>query len=171
VKNMFNKSKHVSVGVSACLLGQRVRYDGATKSHDFVVDVLSHVFELEAICPEVEAGLGLPRPPVQLVLVEQEIKMIGVDNARLDVTEAINKYSQSKIEMLGCLRGYIFKARSPSCGLMSPLLPSGQSPGLFAKALMARWPGLPCVEEDALNSEHGQQVFVERVLAYAAQRR
>ncbi len=169
--DMFNKNKHVYVGVSACLLGQRVRYDGATKSHDFVADVLSRIFELEAICPEVEAGLGTPRPPVQLVVLEKEVKMLGVEDTFLDVTERINEYSILKVESLSHLRGYVFKARSPSCGLASRLSGAlhAQTPGLFAKALMSKWPNMPVVEEGELDGVDGQKKFIQRVKDYAEQ--
>ena len=168
--NMFNKNKHVYVGVSACLLGHKVRYDGQTKPNSFVIDVLSNVFELDAICPEVEAGLGLPRPPVQLVSSGQGLRMLGVDNPLLDVTDQISEYSRLKVESLSHLSAYVFKARSPSCGLHSPLLPEGRSAGLFAKALRIRWPDLPVIEESGLEGMVDQQAFIRKVQAYAKQR-
>jgi len=157
------------LGVSQCLLGSRVRYDGECKSCPAVTEHLASRFELVAVCPEVEAGFSVPRPPVQLSTDIVAPRMTGRDNPTLDVTEQILEYTRRKLEQLTHLDGYVFKSRSPSCGLNStPVFIDGHcvsdtSRGLFAREFCRRFPDLPVIEERALESVDQRRAFIDRV--------
>ncbi|MFC1588637.1 DUF523 domain-containing protein [Pseudomonadota bacterium] len=152
---MTNRSK---VGVSQCLLGDAVRYDGQSKPCAIVIEQLSQQFDLIPICPEVEAGLSIPRPPVQLTGSIESPHLTGRDDPGIDITELMCNYCENKIPKLDELRGFIFKSRSPSCGLNStPIFVDGTritetSSGVFARALQAAYPDMPVIEETQLES-------------------
>jgi uncharacterized protein YbbK (DUF523 family) len=105
------------VAISACLLGQRVRYDGAEKKDELIVGQLSKHVEWLPLCPEVGIGLAVPRPPIQLVSKDNIIRIIAVDELAMDVTDQLAEYARQQALEHPCLCGYIFKSRSPSCGL------------------------------------------------------
>ncbi len=161
------------VAVSACLAGEPVRYDGTDRAHPAVRGVLARLFELVPVCPEAGAGLGVPRPPVELVGPPHAPRALGVADRSLDVTEALRAWSEATAARLE-VAGHVLKARSPSCGLArvpirrSPragLRPAGT--GLYAAALRRRHRWLPVVEETALETAEGLGAFVEAVLARA----
>jgi uncharacterized protein YbbK (DUF523 family) len=158
------------VGVSRCLLGDAVRYDGKSKTSPIVLHQLSQLFELIPVCPEVEAGLSIPRPPVQLTGSIENPKLIGRDNPMIDVTIIMQKYCNKKPAELKDLSGFIFKSRSPSCGLNSaPVFINGQlatetSRGIFAKALCASWPDLVVIEDSELENENLLHRFIQLVI-------
>lgn len=165
---MANTNKPV-VGVSRCLLGDAVRYDGASRPCDIIIEQLSELFELIPVCPEVEAGLSIPRPPVQLTGDPTHPRMTGRDNPELDATDAMLAYCEKRIPQLGALSGFIFKSRSPSCGLGStPLFLDGECvsetmDGLFAAALLRRYPQLPVIDELELNGANLRKQFISQV--------
>src|SRR5688572_14898057 len=107
----------LKIGISQCLLGAEVRYDGSHKRNSFVVDLLGQFFSWVPVCPEVESGMGVPREPVGLKASEEGTRMVGVESGT-DHTEALNRFTVNKIEDLEGvpLRGYILKSGSPSCG-------------------------------------------------------
>ncbi|MFN2338139.1 MAG: DUF523 and DUF1722 domain-containing protein [Gammaproteobacteria bacterium] len=171
---MDGPSSRPIIGVSSCLLGQRVRYDGGHKREAFVVEDLATRFELLPICPEMAIGMGVPRPPLQLVLEADGIHARGVHDPDLDVTEQLLVFARQTLPGLSRLCGYVFKARSPSCGVGStPVLvpghPSREDSGLFAAALQAAFPHLPVEQEDRLRDPALRDLFLERV--YACQQR
>lgn len=159
--------------VSACLLGQAVRYDGTDRLQHWV-EALSQYCRLEPICPEVAAGLGVPRPPVQLVQAAQGVRALGVVDANLDVTHSLQLASAQILATWPQAAGMVLKARSPSCGLASASLfsSSGEqvdtTSGLFAAAATAAKPGCPMVDESRLVDEQGLHLFVEQVRRYNA---
>jgi len=106
----------IRVGISACLLGEKVRYDGGHKRADFCTEVLSGYFQFVPLCPEVAIGLGVPRPTIRLVQQGSDIRVQSADGA-LDVTEPLKAYGLKKSAELTDLSGYIFCAKSPSCGM------------------------------------------------------
>src|SRR5271154_5134987 len=116
------------VGVSACLLGENVRWDGGNKRDRFVLEVLGADFELVPVCPEVELGLGVPRDPIDLVHSSGPTRLVNAKTGE-DLTPRMERFAAERLEALAKLdlRGYVFKARSPSCGLSVG--------GLFARAL------------------------------------
>lgn len=147
------------IGISACLIGQTVRYDGRHKFQPLIANMLSDHAELRPFCPEVAAGLGVPRPPVRLISTSSGTTARGVEDPNLDVTDRLVHASQSYCSDLDELSGFILKSRSPSCGLGStPLYEEGDAEvrrygnGLFAEQLHITAPWLPCVEEEWLLS-------------------
>jgi len=162
------------VGVSRCLLGHAVRYDGDAKPHSNVIEQLGELFELVPVCPEVEAGFGVPRPPVQLTGSIEQPRMTGRDDPSLDATALMQHYCHTRPAELNHLCGFVFKSRSPSCGLYStPVFVDGScvtesSRGLFARAITASYPQLPVIEEGELEVMERYQRFVDTVFAYTS---
>ncbi len=147
------------LGVSQCLLGDPVRYDAASKPSSVVIDSLATMFELIPVCPEVEAGMSVPRPPVQLTGNIAQPRMTGRDDPGLDVTGQIIEFAKRRLPALEHIHGFVFKSRSPSCGLNStPVFIDGvcvteSSRGLFARALCQHYPDLPVIEDSELDSD------------------
>lgn len=162
----------IRIGVSSCLLGQKVRYDGGHKRHDFVVDTLGPFVEFVAVCPEVELGLGTPRETLRLVRHGDDVRMVMANGA--DYTDAMRKYARARVEALKDedLSGYILKKDSPSCGMErvkvydENRVPAKSGRGIYAEALLARWPHLPVEEEGRMFDAALRENFVERVFAY-----
>jgi uncharacterized protein YbbK (DUF523 family) len=170
------------IGVSACLLGQKVRYDGRHKLDAPLLDELAPFVTFVPVCPEVEVGMGVPREPVRLVRGEHgRTLMIGGDSGA-DWTERMDALAARRVEELAVvgIAGFVLKARSPSCGLAGVELhdagapaqapPAREGVGLFARALLARLPGLPIEEDERLHDERARTAFLERASAYARAR-
>jgi uncharacterized protein YbgA (DUF1722 family)/uncharacterized protein YbbK (DUF523 family) len=159
--------------VSACLLGERVRYDGGHKRDAFLADILGPHVEWVAVCPEVECGMGTPREPIHLVERDGHLRLVGVGSGR-DHTDRMAGYAEARVQRLNGegLSGYVFKQQSPSCGVggvpvsMANGASSVTGTGLFARELMARYPELPVEEEGRLQDPRVRNHFIERVLAY-----
>lgn len=163
------------LAISSCILGQRVRYDGEIKSYADICQHLQQHFELIPVCPEVEIGLGVPRPAVQLTGNPLQPRMTGRDNPEIDVTTEMRAFCTTKPQQLNTICGYVFKSKSPSCGLKNiPVFNNGiiiddNQRGLFAQRITELWPELPiCDENDLLTAESRQQ-FITQVLAYKKQ--
>lgn len=162
----------VPVGISSCLLGEAVRYDGGHKRNDFLVDVLGKHFEYLPYCPEVAIGMGTPRPPIRLVGDPSRPRAVGVEDGGLDVTEDIVDYARSVVATLPRISGYVFKRGSPSCGMgrvkvdNGKGIPGGSTPGLYAGVIMRSLPLLPVEEEGRLDDPVLLDNFVERVFVY-----
>ncbi len=159
------------VGVSQCLLGDAVRYDGKSKANNIVLQKLSNTFELIPVCPEVEAGLTVPRPPVQLTGNIEQPRLTGRDDSSIDVTDILQRYCQTKPAELGQLSGFIFKSRSPSCGLNSTpvyidnICVTEPSRGIFARAMCKQYSELPVIEESTFTDET-IETFIRSVYQY-----
>lgn len=170
-------ASRIRVGASACLLGERVRYDGGDKRDRNVTEVLAAIFELVPVCPEVEVGMGTPREPVHLAGDPARPRMLTV-TTRADWTERMARWAEERVEALARagIDGYVLKARSPSCGLAA--IPvhaadgsvTAEGSGLFARALAARMPELPLIEEARLGEEPARERFVAAVRAHHARR-
>jgi uncharacterized protein YbbK (DUF523 family) len=164
----------IRVGVSACLLGERVRYDGGHKRNAVIVDLLGLRFTWVPVCPEMEIGLGAPREPVRLVGDPHAPRMLSISGAH-EYTREMADYARRRVQELAALdlAGYVLKGASPSCGLRDVPVwedagdASRPGQGLFAAALAAAWPALPIAEEGDLAEPAGREEFVARVLAYA----
>ena len=158
------------VGVSSCLTGERVRFDGGHKETAFVVGELAARVELVRVCPEVELGLGTPRPPVELVRDGARSRMVMVESRR-DLTDAMEAFAVRRAEELATLGldGYVWKSASPSCGLTNVKIIDKrgevrrEARGLFAAAVRARLPTLPMLEEIDLADAVCADEFLERV--------
>jgi uncharacterized protein YbgA (DUF1722 family)/uncharacterized protein YbbK (DUF523 family) len=161
------------VGVSTCLLGREVRFNGGHKLDHYVTDLLARYFEFVPVCPELEVGMGVPREPVRLVGDPAAPRMVGVDSGE-DWTERMNAYARDRVARLERLElsGYILKNRSPSCGMervkvyTDKGMPTKGGRGLFAAALLDALPLLPVEEEGRLNDAGLRENFVVRVFAY-----
>jgi len=163
-------SGQVRVGVSACLLGHEVRYDGGHKRDAFLTETLGRFVEFVPVCPEVELGLGVPRESVRLERGRDEIRMIGNDSGS-DYTVSMREYAEQRVDTIASLElcGYILKHNSPSCGLESVTIfgePNLSGRGLFAANLTRRLPLLPVAEETSLKDIPSREHFVERIFAY-----
>ncbi len=161
------------IGVSSCLLGHRVRHDGGHKRHRAVTGTLSRLFEIVAVCPEMEAGMGVPREPVDLVGDPRAPRMIGQGSGR-DWTPVMRRYGRrrtAEIEKLE-VSGFVLKAGSPSCGpdRVPVHAESGKArragSGLFARVLADALPLLPVEAEDRLEDASLCENFVGRVHGY-----
>ena len=160
------------VGISACLLGQEVRYDGGHKRDAFLTDILGRYVEWVPVCPEVELGMGTPRPPIRLERRGGEIRLV-MPSTGGDYTDAMRAYAERRADALAKLDldGYILKKDSPSCGMERVEVhhgsgaPSNDGRGLFAAALIARLPDLPFEEEGGLRDPLLRESFVRRVFA------
>ena len=155
------------VGVSSCLLGEEVRYNGLHKLDSFVAGGLAELVELKPVCPEVDIGLGVPRDPIQLARTEAGTRLVVVDSGT-DLTAAMRSYAEAKAAELDAagICGYVLKSRSPSCGLRDVPVQGGEdTSGLFASVLRERCRLLPMVEETGLESPEEREVFLQQVLA------
>jgi uncharacterized protein YbgA (DUF1722 family)/uncharacterized protein YbbK (DUF523 family) len=164
------------IGVSACLLGREVRFDGQHKRDAFLVDALGPFVELVLVCPEVEVGMSIPREPVRLVGTAKGPRMLGQRSGE-DWTARMTAFSERRVGALAreSLSGYVLKKDSPSCGLLRVKLypsadrdaaPDRVGQGLYAAALVRAFPHLPVEEEGRLNDAHLRESFIERVFAY-----
>jgi uncharacterized protein YbbK (DUF523 family)/uncharacterized protein YbgA (DUF1722 family) len=161
------------VGISACLLGEHVRWDGGHKREAFLAEVLAPHVEWVPVCPEVELGLGVPRPPIRLIAAGSATRL-AVEATGEDLTERMRAYAGWRAKGLASLEldGYVLKSRSPSCGLTRvPVHGNGIAApigrGLFAEALAEAMPHLPMEDERRLRHPSVREHFLERLLAAA----
>jgi uncharacterized protein YbgA (DUF1722 family)/uncharacterized protein YbbK (DUF523 family) len=168
------KSAPIRIGVSACLLGEKVRFDGGHKRDPYLVESFGRYVEWVPVCPEVELGLGTPRETLRLVRISSDIRMI-MPKTGTDHTDAMRAYAARRVRELAKedLSGYILKKDSPSCGMERVRVfdahgvPAKSGRGLFAEALLQHFPLLPFEEEGRLTDPRLRENFVERVFAYA----
>ena len=169
-------SSRVKIGISACLLGQEVRFDGGHKRDRFLTDILGPHVEFVTVCPEVEMGLGTPREPMRLVAVGTSGVRMITTRTGIDHTEAMNRWTKRRLTGLARehpdLCGYVLKKDSPSCGMERVKTygragpPRRDGRGLFASALINGFPSLPVEEEGRLGDAQLRENFIERVFAF-----
>lgn len=159
------------LGVSACLLGRAVRYDGSHKLDRWITEELGRFARFVPVCPEVEAGLGVPREPMRLTGDPAAPRLVTIHTGR-DLTDRLQRWAEARIRELAeaQVRGFIFKSRSPSSGLarvqVSPLgggapVPAGI--GIFARVFVERFPLLPVTDEECLADPLARQRFISRL--------
>jgi uncharacterized protein YbgA (DUF1722 family)/uncharacterized protein YbbK (DUF523 family) len=165
----------IHIGISQCLLGERVRYDGGHKRSDFCTGPLADFVSYVPVCPEMGIGMGSPREAIHLQgsMKTDAIRVVGKRSKTLDVTEQLETYAREKAGELDYLSGYILMGRSPSCGMerVKVYLDNGNplgrsSPGVYAREFMARHPLLPVEEEGRLNDMLLRENFITRVWAF-----
>jgi uncharacterized protein YbgA (DUF1722 family)/uncharacterized protein YbbK (DUF523 family) len=162
----------VVIGISACLIGEKVRFDASNKPSNFCNKELGQHVTYKAYCPEVAVGMPIPRPTIRLIKDEQIIKVSRPDGSG-DVTTAIKAYGKKIASISQNLSGYVFCAKSPTCGMerVKVYSPSGdplqaQGIGVFSREIMKANPLLPCEENGRLNDPILKENFVARVFAY-----
>ncbi|HZN03085.1 MAG TPA: DUF523 domain-containing protein [Candidatus Polarisedimenticolia bacterium] len=161
------------VGVSSCLLGEAVRWNGAHKHDPNLTEALGRFFDWVAVCPEVELGLGVPREPIRLEGDPASPRLVGRTTG-IDLTDRMEAFAAERVEQLASfdLCGYVLKSDSPTCGMerveVSGAPPDGpqSGAGLFARALMRRLPLLPIEEEGRLRDPGVRETFIARVHTY-----
>jgi uncharacterized protein YbgA (DUF1722 family)/uncharacterized protein YbbK (DUF523 family) len=166
-------SSAIRLGISRCLLGEEVRYDGSHNLDNFLTEVLGRYVEWVPVCPEVEAGLGTPREAMRLVGDPKNPRLVTIES-KIDHTGALERMTASRIEGLQKLdlSGYVFKKSSPSCGIQRVRLYnelgrySRKGVGLFARAFIEQFPLAPVEEEERLCDSSLRENFIERVFCY-----
>jgi uncharacterized protein YbbK (DUF523 family) len=161
------------IGIGSCLAGNAVRYDGQAKNISPPVQAICETFELRAFCPEMGVGMGVPRPPIELVGSENAVRVLDVATHSLDYTGPLADYAKQVLDLAPELCGYILVRGSPSCGyegvkrhsVNGEHLASDQQ-GIFARALAALDPLLPLEDDERLNDPGIRDSFVSRVHAY-----
>jgi uncharacterized protein YbgA (DUF1722 family)/uncharacterized protein YbbK (DUF523 family) len=165
--------ERIRLGISACLLGERVRFDGGHKRDPFLVETLGQFVDWVPVCPEVESGLDAPREAMRLVQVEGQVRLLTTRTIG-DETDNMRRYARRRVDALAdeALVGFVFKKDSPTCGLERVKVygtggvPARSGRGLFADALVTRFPMLPVEEEGRLNDPRLRENFIERVFAF-----
>ena len=161
------------LGVSACLMGVEVRYNGGHKASAWCTERLQKYFDFVPACPEVAIGMGIPREPIHLIGDPEHPQAVGSLHTDLNVTEALAEYGQHMAKQMGDICGYIFMQKSPSCGLervkVYPAngLPASVGRGIYAQAFCSALPDLPVEEDGRLNDPVLRENFITRVFAYA----
>ena len=155
----------IPLGVSACLVGENVRYDGGHRADLFVTEKLSPAFELVPVCPEI--FLGAPRAPINLYRVNGVVRAIPDTEEKADVTDKIASYASATPNVCG----YVLKSRSPSCAVDSAIVGGGEkgemASGVFTAEIIKNDPLTPLIEEESLKTPERLDSFIEQVVANA----
>lgn len=163
------------IGVSTCLLGENVRFNGGHKHSRILTEQLAQLFDFRAFCPEVAAGMGTPRPAIRLVKRPQGIRAeysTAREGVEQDVTLQLRATSNHLAEGMSDLDGFVLTQKSPSCGMGGVKLyhpngnPVSSTQGLFAAALAERYPDIPMEDSGRLIDDVLRENFVARVLVY-----
>ncbi len=160
------------IGISTCILGENVRFDGGHKRDRFVTDTLGQFLEFVPVCPEVECGLGIPRESMRLV-GDPESPRLMTNRTKIDHTERMITWAQKRVRELEKedLCGFIFKSRSPSSGMERVRvynekgIPAKTGVGMFARIFMEHFPLLPVEEDGRLHDIRLRENFIERIFA------
>ncbi len=163
----------IKIAVSSCLLGEAVRYDGTDNHIEYITQQLAKEYTLISLCPEIAVGMGVPRPPIQLVDCGGSIQVLGVDNPKNNMTNFLSEYGDTVIETYPDICGYIFKKNSPSCGTKNVKVLNTQGEynrngqGIYAAAIMKALPLLPVIDEEACLNKKIRDTFLHAVAVYA----
>jgi uncharacterized protein YbbK (DUF523 family)/uncharacterized protein YbgA (DUF1722 family) len=170
-------ARRIPVGISSCLLGEEVRYNGGHKRHRYIKEVLGRHFEFFPVCPEVAIGLGVPRTPIHLVGDPARPRAMVVGAGGRDLTVELRACGRRMARALSGISAYIFKSKSPSCGMEQVGIhddrgmPSGLGRGIYAAEIMDAHPLLPVEEEDRLDDPERRDNFIARVHVFDRWRR
>jgi len=164
--NIQGDLSKIIILVSACLTGKKVRYDGQDEYKPFISRLDRNRYQIVSVCPEIEAGLGCPRPPVQLVENQSAIQCLQVDNHKINVTDKLTCASTEILTKHSNLTACILKGKSPSCGLKSTKLFDmdnnilhTHASGIFAK-MVSRQTNMHCVDELELETFEQRASFL-----------
>ena len=163
----------INLGISACLLGENVRYDGGHKLNHYLKDILGQFVNWIPVCPEVECGLGVPREAMRLWGDPHSPRLVTIRTG-IDYTERMLEWAERKLDQLEELDlcGFVFKSKSPSSGMQGVKIYGGpkgvikKGVGLFARQFMARFPLIPVEDEGRLNDPGLRENFIERVFVF-----
>jgi uncharacterized protein YbgA (DUF1722 family)/uncharacterized protein YbbK (DUF523 family) len=165
-------TNNIVIGISACLVGEKVRYDGGSKKSNFCVAELGQYVSYKPFCPEVAVGLPVPRPTIRQIKKQDLIHVARPDGSG-DVTEALKAYGQKVAKLAQSFSGYVFCAKSPTCGMERVKVYNANGDaltadgiGVFADEIMKANPLLPCEENGRLNDASIRENFVARVFVY-----
>ena len=159
----------IPVGISSCLMGARVRYDGGHKANSYIMETLAEYFDFHQFCPEIDVGMSVPRTPIRLTRkARDEIRCVAVDADGTDFTEQLLRCGDEQRAWHGKLCGYILKQDSPSCGMQgvkvfSEGVPERTGVGIYAARMMHNFPYLPVAEEGSLGDAVLRENFIQRV--------
>ncbi|MEM8594042.1 MAG: DUF1722 domain-containing protein [Pseudomonadota bacterium] len=172
--NTHNANTKIPVGISTCLMGEQVRFDGGHKYNSTCMTQLAEYFEYTPTCPELGMGMSVPRPTIRLVERDNEVRLLEVKDMSHDHTAAMNEFTKSRLPDLSHLCGYVVAKKSPSCGMerVQVYRENGhtndyKSAGLFTKALMETYPNLPVEEDGRLHDHLLRDNFISRVFIYS----
>ncbi len=166
--------KKIPIGISSCLLGNKVRYDGQHKHDPYLSETLGEFFEYTPVCPEVQCGLSIPREAMRLVGTAENPRLVTIKSG-IDYTDQMKKWGEEILTFLADkkLCGFIFKAKSPSSGMERIKIypeqggtPQKNGRGIFAAMYMERFPFIPVEDEGRLHDPLLRENFIERVFAY-----
>ncbi|GGD77978.1 YbgA family protein [Lacimicrobium alkaliphilum] len=170
---MTNTDSKPVVGISSCVLGEKVRYDGGHKRSAFVTDKLSEFIRFAPACPEMGIGMPVPRPTIHIREIGQQQRLTDSRDAQVDHTDKMQAYFSARLPQLSQLDGYILAAKSPSCGMerIKVYTPEGEllhrkGQGIFVQMLKQQFPDLPMEEDGRLNDEGLRESFITRIFAY-----
>ncbi len=164
--------ERIPVGISSCLLGQKVRFDGQHQLDSYVEKTLGRYFEFRAFCPEVAIGLGIPRRPIRLIAAGDAVRCVSTVDESLDYTQALTDCADAQRDWHAQLCGYILKKASPSCGMervkvYETHMARRDGTGIYAATLMRNFPDLPVEEEGRLGDPVLRENFIQRVYVMA----
>ncbi|MCP4956943.1 MAG: DUF1722 domain-containing protein, partial [Photobacterium aquimaris] len=162
----------IPVGISACVLGQKVRFDGGHKRNRFADEELSEHFDFKPVCPEVGIGMTIPRPVIRLLDNTIDVRLVDSKDNSIDYTDKMIAFTDNQLPSFENLRGYIVCAKSPSCGMERVKLyldngnsVPGGSVGIFTQRLMDKMPWLPIEEDGRLQDPVLRENFIFRIYA------
>jgi len=173
LKNIELESIKIKIGISSCLLGNKVRFDGGHKKSDYLVDKMSPHVEFVTFCPEMEIGLGVPREAIRLIGNPKNPDLVSTKDPNKNYTDKMKKYAESIDEQITNLSGFIFKTKSPSCGPRSVNVYQGhgkipqKGKGIFADSLIKNYPYLPYEDEGRLNDAVLRENFITKVYTFS----
>jgi len=169
---MSGDDEKIRIGISACLLGEKVRYDGGHKLDPFIRDTLGCFFEYISICPEVECGLPVPRESMRLAGDPEHPRLVTIGTVA-DHTDRIFGWGKKRLRELESedLCGYIFKSGSPSCGMARVMIYTDKGvknsgTGIWVGMFMDRFPLIPVVDENRLHNPVIRENFIESVFVF-----
>lgn len=160
------------IGVSSCLMGANIRFNGGHKHNKLITQHLGQVFDFYPVCPELAAGMPVPRPAIRLVQHDEHLRAVHSNNGNVDVTASLEQANHTLLNQLPDIDGFILTHKSPSCGLSGVKIyhpngnPNGSTRGLFADALVSHSPSLPIEDSGRLNDDAIRENFVSRVLVH-----
>ncbi len=171
---VFKRNSFMKIGISACLLGESVRYDGGHKLDKYLRDLLGKYVTYVPVCPEKECGLPVPREAMRLV-GDVEAPRLVTNRTGQDHTQRMQSWAQNRLDELEGenLCGFIFKSKSPSSGMERVKVynqkghPVPRGRGIFAAMFMERFPLLPVEEEGRLNDDNLRENFITRIFVYS----